>query len=137
MALREVLAEAEVERIRAARLDGGEARHPVDPAGGKRLAQRLAERARVAEVAGGDDDPVGGLPLQVLQQLPDDRLLSFDAEGIDRVDQIDAEAVASRADELHGRVEIAAHLQHESAVGEGLGELAGGDLAARHEDNGA
>ena len=53
----------------------------------------------------------GGVPVQVLEQLPDDRLLPFDAERVDRVDEVDAEAVARFAHEAHGGVEVAAHLQ--------------------------
>ena len=93
--VREALAIAAGERVRARGLDGEEPRHARDPAALVRLAQRLAERARVAEVAGGDHDPVRRVPGQVLQQLPHDRLLPFDAEGVDGVQEVDAEASAT------------------------------------------
>jgi len=47
-----------------------------------RLAQRLAERARVAEVSGGDHDPVRRVPGHVLQQPPNNRLLPSIPEGV-------------------------------------------------------
>src|SRR4051812_43360291 len=106
MPLREVLAKAAIERIRAVRLNRCEPRHLRDPSVVARLDERLAERARVAEVAGRDDDPVGGVPLEVLQQLPDDRLLALEPERIDGVDEVNAELLRRLEDQAHRYVEV-------------------------------
>ena len=55
------------------------------------LDERLAERAGVAQVAAGHDDPVGHLPAQGFEHAVHDRLLPFEAERIDAVDQVDAQ----------------------------------------------
>ena len=55
------------------------------------FAERLAERAGVAQVAAGHDDPVGHFPAQALEHAVHDRLLAFQPEGIDAVDQVDAQ----------------------------------------------
>src|SRR5947207_1884044 len=106
MPLREVLAEAAIERIRAVRLDRRKPRHLRDPSAVVRLDQRLAERASVTEVARGDDDPVGCFPFEVLKKLPDDRLLPFESKRIDRVDQVNPELLRRLENQTHRRIEV-------------------------------
>ena len=60
--LGEALREAPRERRGSRRLNRGQPRHPLDEAPAVRLAQRFAERRGVAEVAGGEHDPVGRRP---------------------------------------------------------------------------
>src|SRR6266550_28582 len=132
MPLGEVLAKAAIERIRAVRLNRREPGHLRDPPVVARLDERLAERARVAEVAGGDDDPVGRVPLEVLEQLPDDRLLALESKRINGVDEVDAELLRRLEDQAHRRVEVAADLQAECAVRERLREFSRCDFSARN-----
>src|SRR5687768_3859380 len=135
MARLERLHVASKEGIRPLRLNRRESRCPVDPAVRAGFAESFAEGAGVTEVAGRDDDPVRWLPAQILQELPDDRLLTFDAPRIDRVDEVDAEAVGGVADEAHGRVEVTADRECGRAVRQSLGELATRDFACGHEDD--
>ena len=109
--------ETAVEGIGALGLHSGQARHPVDEAQLLELAEGLAEGAGVAQVARWQDDPVGRFPAQLLHRLEDDALLPLQAEGVERIQQVDAQLVADPAHQLHGSVEIALHLQGLSAVG--------------------
>ena len=65
-----------------------------------------------------------------------DRLLPFEPEGIDAVDQVDAELAGHLLHALHGVVEVAEDLHGQGAVVEGLGQLAVSDLARADEDDG-
>ena len=56
------------------------------------LLEALAERGGVGEVAAGDDDVLGDLPLQLLDDLHGGGLLAFEAVGVDGVEQVDREA---------------------------------------------
>jgi hypothetical protein len=81
-----------VERRRARGLDHGErGRRSMKP--GRAFAQAFAECGDVAEIAAGEHDPVGHFPVALVHHFDDDGFLAFDAEGIDRVQQIDAEAL--------------------------------------------
>ena len=124
-----------VERPGAGGVDDRQARDPVDQAEVLQLDERLAEGARVAEVAAGHDDPVGGLPAEGLEDPVHDRLLAFEAERVDRVHQVDAQPVGDLADPLHRVVEVADDLDRQGAVVERLGQLAVGDLARADEDD--
>ncbi len=55
------------------------------------LGEALAECGGVGEVAAGDDDVLGDLPLQLLDHLEGGGLLAFEAVGVDRVEQVDGE----------------------------------------------
>ena len=99
------------------------------------LVERLAEGAGVAQVSAGHDDPVGRLPAQRFQHAEHDRLLPFQPEGIDAVDQVDAQLLADLLDAGHGVVEVAGDLHRQRAVVERLRKLAVGDLARADEDH--
>src|SRR5439155_1537954 len=90
----------------------------------------------VAEVAGGQHDAPRRAPVEVLEQLEHDRLLSLDPEGIDGVDQVEAELRAGLLGELETVIEVAAHEQGPGTVGERLGQLAERDLPSRDHDEG-
>ena len=77
----------------------------------------------------------GGSQAERLEHPEHDRLLAFEAEGVDRVHQVDAQAVGHLADALHRVVEVADDLDRQRAVVERLGELAVGDLARADEDD--
>ena len=80
-----------VERVGPGGVDHRQPRHAVDQAQLVQLVEGLAEGAGVAQVAAGDDDPVGHFPAEALQHPVHDRLLPFQAEGIDAVDQVDSQ----------------------------------------------
>ena len=99
-----------------------------------RLTKRFAEGSSIAEVAGRKCDPLRGIPTQLLKQFEDDGFLPFQPPGVDGVEQINPEALARLADKREAGVEIAAHQQSAGAIGEGLGQLAEGDLSGGHKD---
>ena len=96
-----------VKRVGAVGVDDRQPRNPIDQTKLVQLVERLAERARIAEVSAGTDDPIGRLPAERFQHAKHDRLLPFQAERIDAVDQIDAQPPADFLDAGHGVVEIA------------------------------
>ena len=60
-------------------------------------------------------------------------LLALDPVGVDRVDQRHRELVGQAAGQPQAVVEVALDLQQPGAVHQRLGQLAGGDLAVRHQ----
>ena len=75
--------------------------------------------------------------VQRLDQLEGGGLLALQAQRVDRVDQRDRVAAGELAHELERLVEVAAQGDDARAVHERLGELAGGDLALRHDHRAA
>ena len=134
--LGESLPEALGKRCRALRLNGGESRRPLDQPPRPCFLERLPERRRVAEVAGGQHDPVRRLPAELLQQLEHDGFLALEPERIHRVQEIDPQPLARLVGELEAVVEVAADQQGAGSVRERLGELPQRDLTLRHQDQG-
>ncbi len=129
------------ERVRAAGIDDGQAGEFVDQTEHFQLDESFAERAGVAEVPAGHDDPVRHAPAARFEYAQHDRLLPFEAERVDAVHEIDAEPVVGRivrqlSHESETVVEIAVNLKRERAVIERLTELAEGDFSATDEDDG-
>ncbi len=91
------------------------------------------QRRGVAEVAARQDDPVGHLPVELLDDLDADRLLAFEAQRVHRVGEVDHALGREALDDLHAAVEVGIQAEHERAVRERLDELRGRDLAARQE----
>jgi hypothetical protein len=60
--------------------------------------------------------------------------LAFDAERVDRVEQIDAQALGEYADQRQDLIEIRFHLESLGAVFESLRQFAVGNVAVRDED---
>ena len=116
-----------VERVGAGRVDHRQPRHALDQPERLEFGKRLAEGARVAQVAARHDDPVGRLPRERLEHAEHDRLLAFEPERIDAVDQVDAQLAADLAHAHHGIVEVAGDLHGQGTVVERLRELAVGD----------
>ena len=77
----------------------------------------------------------GTSQLERFEHAEHDRLLAFEPERIDAVDEVDALLRADLLDALHGIVEVAGDLHRERAVVERLRELAVGDLARADEDD--
>ena len=88
------------------------------------LDERLAEARHVAEVAAGHHDPVRHLPPQRFQHAEHDRLLPFEPERVDAVDEVDAELPAHFLHAAQGVVEVAGDLHRQRAVVERLRQLA-------------
>jgi len=89
----------------------------------------LPKALALSEVTAGHHDPVGRLPGQPFQNAVHDRLLAFEPERVDAVNQVDAELCRNFFDALHGVIEVAGDLDGQRPVIEGLRELAVGDLA--------
>ena len=91
------------------------------------------QRGRVAEVAAGQDDPVGHLPVELLHDLDGDRLLAFDAQRVHRVGEVDQTFGGELLHDFHAAVEVRIEPEHQRAVRQRLHELRGRDLVARQE----
>ena len=129
------MADQLLERPRPGRVDHRQPGHAIDQAQVLQLDQRLAERARVPQVAPGHHDPVGDLPPQPLEDPEDDRLLPLQPERIDRVHQVDAQPVGDLPDSMHGIIEVADDLDRQGPVIQRLRQLAVGDLSRADEDD--
>jgi hypothetical protein len=125
-----------VERIGVLRLRHGDARQLLDEAELAHEEEAPAEGADVAEVAAGDDHPVGHLPVELLHQLDGDGLLALDAQAVHRVGEIDGALLGDLLHQRHAAVEIGVEAQHQGAVGERLYQLSRRDLVARQQDDG-
>ena len=126
-----------VERIRSRCVDHRQARHAIDQADPAQLRKGFTEGTGIAEVTAGDDDPVGNLPAERFQHPEHNRLLPLQPEGIDAVDEVDAQLPGDFLDAGHGVIEVAGDLDRQRAVIERLRELAIGDLAGPNEDDAA
>src|SRR6266508_2900512 len=84
----ETVGEVVGERGGAGGLDCRQTRHAVDQTGVPEIGEGLAEGGGVAEIAAGERDDVRDLPVELLEHLEDDRLLSLQAEGIHRVHEV-------------------------------------------------
>src|SRR5690606_37560787 len=90
-----------VRRVGTAGIDHRQAWDAVDQPVSLQFHERLAKGAAVAQVAAGDDDPVGDLPAKRLEHAKHDRLLSLEPERVDAVDQVDAELFGDLLDPEH------------------------------------
>ena len=112
------------------------ARGAVDEAEAQKFVEGLAEGGGVAEVAAGNDEVVGGLPVELVHQLEHGGLLALDAEGIDGVEEIDSLAGLLQQD-VEGVVEAAFDLDDFGAEIERLGELVERNLSGAEDRRGA
>ena len=124
-----------VEGVGAGGVDHGQPGNAVDQAELAKFGEGLAEGARVAEVAARHHDPVGNLPPHRLEHPIHNRLLAFESERVDAVDEIDAELAGHLLDTGHGVVEVACDLNRQRTVVERLRELSVGDLSGADEDD--
>ncbi len=132
-----VVHDGAVERVGSLGLDDADLGDARDEAEVVHLGEALAERGAVGEVAAGDDDVLGDLPLELLEEFEGGGLLAFEAVGVDGVEQVDGEAVDEVGEDADAAVEVGLELDGERTVVHGLGELAPGDLAFGDEDDAA
>src|ERR1700676_5571687 len=104
------------ERRRTLRLNHVELWQPVDQAKTQQLIESLAKRRAVPQVSARHYDMIGNWPGALLEQLEGVRLLSFHAERIDRVRDVDRGIVAQFLNQPHAVVEIPVELTDSSAV---------------------
>src|SRR5689334_3246613 len=89
-------------------LNRGDPRRVSDEADLHRLSNGLPERRSVAKVSGREHDPVWRGPVQLLENLEDDRLLSLETEWVDRVEELDPKTRARLSRKRKTIVEVAA-----------------------------
>ncbi len=80
-----------VQRVGAGGIDDGQAWNAGDQSMFLQFHERFAKRAAVAQVSAGNNDPIGNFPTQCFQDAEHDRLLAFQPERIDAVDQVDTQ----------------------------------------------
>ena len=120
------------QRVGAAGVDHREPRHLLHQPQLAQLSIRLAKSGTVPEVAAGDDDPVGRLPVQRLEHPVHDALLPLQPEGVDAVHQVNAElrhVDRDLADAAQAGIEVSLDLERQRAVVQGLRQLAEGDFS--------
>jgi hypothetical protein len=101
----------------------------------RHLSERLAEGRRVPQIAAGHHHPVRRPPVALIHHFQHDGLLSFDAERVDRIQQVNAQPVRQAPHQRQNLVEIGFHLQRPRAVFQRLCQLAVGDIAVGNEDH--
>ena len=100
-------------------------------------SERLADRGTVAQVAAGNDDVVGRLPVELLEQFERESFLAFEAKGIDRIQLIDGRAQNQFLQQAQATVEVGAQLAGDGTVVERLREFAPGNFAVGHKHQAA
>ena len=60
------------------------------------VIEALGDRADVPKVAARDEHPIGHLPVELLEDLDRDRLLSLDPQAVHRVREIDRRILQTR-----------------------------------------
>jgi hypothetical protein len=98
--------------------------------------ETFAQCGHVAQIAAGNDHPLGDLPVELLHDLERDGLLSLDAQAVHRVREIDPVALGHLLHDLHAAIEVRVQSEDHGAVGHGLDQLGQRDLAPGQEDDG-
>src|SRR5690349_23098491 len=98
------------------------------------LTKTLSKRGTVPEISAGHNQMIRRAPLELLHQFECNRLLTFNAKWIDRVDEIDRLILSKLANQVHARVEIAVDFQYLRAIIQRLRELRMTHLATGHDD---
>mmetsp|Transcript_15533 Transcript_15533/g.43465 ORF Transcript_15533/g.43465 Transcript_15533/m.43465 type:complete len:247 (+) Transcript_15533:180-920(+) len=98
--------------------------------------EALVEGVDVAEVAARDDDPLGHLPVKLLQDLDGRSLLALQPQTVHRIGQVDGSLGRHLADEFHAAVEVGVDGEDAGSVGDGLHQLRQADLVGGEENNG-
>ena len=88
----------------------------------------LAQGTDVAQIAAGNDHPVGDLPIELLDQLDGHSLLALEPQTVHRVGEVDGALLGNLLHQRHAAVKVRVETQHERAVGERLHELRRRDL---------
>ena len=84
----------------------------------------------------GEDDDVGHLPVELLDDLERQRLLAFEPQAVHRVGEVDAFLRREPLHDRHAAVEVGVEREHERAVGERLHQLRRRHARARQDDDG-
>ena len=125
------------QRIGAFGLNHRQLRQTRNQAEVAHFQQRLADRGTVAQVAAGNDDVVGRLPVELFEQFEGESFLTFEAKRVDGVQLIDGRAPNQFLQQAEAAVEVGAQLAGDRTVVEGLGEFAPGDFAFGNEHQAA
>ena len=128
-----ILGQAAHQRIRPRGLNHGDLRHPRREAQFEHLAEALAQRGRVAQIAAGHNQVVGHIPVEGLGNLEGRRLLPLQPVRIDRVEQVDRRFIHNLRQQCQAAVEVGLQLAGHRAVVHRLRELAPGDLAVGNQ----
>ena len=91
--------------------------------------QAAAQGGDIPQVAAGDDDHVRDLPVELLDDLDADGLLSLDAQRVHGIGQVDRLVLGDLLHNAHAAVKVRVQRQHQRAVGDRLDELRNRDLA--------
>jgi len=89
----------------------------------------------MAEVATRKDQPVWGIPCQLVEELNHHSFLAFDSPGVDRVEQVEAKIGGSLAYQIHRSIKVAVHGHDMGPIGHRLGQLSTGHPPGRDEDD--
>ena len=104
--------------------DESELQHHVEAGG---------DGADVAEIAAGEDDDIRDLPVELLHDLERQRLLTFEAEAVHRVGEVDAFFGGQALNDRHAAVEVGVEREDERAVCQRLHELRRRDASPRQD----
>ena len=86
----------------------------------KHFQQSLADRGTIAEISTGNDDVVGRLPLELLQQFDGKSFLSLQPKRVDGVQLIDRSAFDKFLKQSEAAIEVSAELAGQGAIVERL-----------------
>src|ERR1700676_379884 len=102
------LAQGADQRIGAFGLNNRQLRQARNQAQVVQFDQRLADRGTISQVPARDDDVVGRLPIELFEQLEGQRLLPFEAKGINRIQLVDRRAQNQFLQQAQAAVEVGA-----------------------------
>ena len=129
----EALSVGQVEGIGRLGLRHADAGQPRDDPQLLHQRQPRAQCADVAQVPARDEDPVGHVPVELLDDLDRHRLLPLQAERVHAVGQVNPLLGGEPLHQRHAVVEVAVDGEHRGAIGQRLHQLGGRDLAARED----
>ena len=122
-----------VERVSVFGLSDDDARDAVDEAHGLAVFEALGESAHVTEVTARDNHGVRNGPAEFLADFRRNRLLTFDAEAVHGVREVDAVVLRDFLNDLHATVKVGVEREHDATVRNRLDKLSGTRLAGREE----
>ena len=124
------------ERVCVFGLCHDDARDAVDEAHGLAILETLRESGYVTEVSARDNHSVRDAPAEFLTDFRGDGLLTFHAEAVHGVGEVNAVVLRDFLDNLHATVEVGIEGEHDASVTDRLDELCGTCLASREEHDG-
>ena len=124
------------ERVCVFGLCHDDARDAVDEAHGLAIFETLRKSRNVTEVTAWDNHGVRDAPAEFLTDFRGDGLLTFHAEAVHGVGEVNAVVLRDFLDNLHAAVEVGIEGEHDASVTDRLDELSGTCLAGREEHDG-